>query len=313
MNKTSCVLAVTLLALTFQFAQAQSIEEWDFTTPDVVGMNAENNPNGDIGAPDFSEALFVGTSSNNNIAAGTFNDVFAVDTSNTFQFLLSGQGIWGATADTENQRVLFTQSSEIGPPEGAIGGGDNLFELPYAGGTPVLLGRITLAGIGLRVDGLAMRNGILYGFNAGNGTVNGFYQINLTTFEASLIANLADSIGGLDADPDTCIIYGTNDTTGQVITIDTSGNVTDLVPYPVGMVDIDGLAVGQGYAYLVTDEDQDISVLNLDTLQYETPLNSPFAASDTFSAGAFAIQRSVSQSDALFKNGFEVDYCIDIQ
>ena len=81
MNKTSCVLAVTLLTQTFQFAQAQSIEEWDFTTPDVVGMNAENNPNGDIGAPDFSEALFVGTSSNNNIAAGTLNDVFAVETS----------------------------------------------------------------------------------------------------------------------------------------------------------------------------------------------------------------------------------------
>jgi hypothetical protein len=313
MKKTSCVLAVTLLAQTFQPAHAQSIEEWDFTAPDVMGINSENNPNGGIGAADFSEALFVGSSSNNNIAAGTLNDVFAVDTNNTFQSILSGQGVWGATADTENQRVLFTQSSEIEPPEGAIGGGDNLYELPYAGGTPVLLGRITLAGEGLRLDGLAMRKGILYGFNAGNGAVNGFYRINLTTFEASLIANLADSIGGLDADPETCIIYGTNDTTGQVITMDTSGNVTDLAPYPVGIVDIDGLAVGEGYAYLVTDEDQDISVLNLDTLQYETPLNSPFAASDTFSAGALAIQVPVSQSDALFKSGFEVDYCIDSQ
>ncbi len=313
MKKTSCVLAVTLLAQTLQPTHAQSIEEWDFTAPDVMGINHENYPNRGIGAADFSDSLFVGTSSNNNIAAGTLNDVFAVDITNTSQSILSGQGVWGATADTENQRVLFTQSSEIPPPEGAIGGGDNLFELPYAGGTPVLLGRITLAGEGLRLDGLAMRKGILYGFNAGNGTVNGFYRINLTTFEASLIANLADSIGGLDADPETCIIYGTNDTTGQVVRIDPTGSVIDLAPYPVGIVDIDGLAVGEGYAYLVTDEDQDISVLNLDTLQYETPLNSPFNAADTFSAAALAIQVPVSQSDALFKSGFEVDYCIDTQ
>lgn len=244
MNNTSCILAVSLFIITIGHVNAQSIDEWDHISPNVHSANSHNHLSGAGAVPDISETLFVGTSSNINNAAGTANDVFAVEINNTSQSILTANGVWGATADAFNQRILFTQASELEPPEGLIGGGDNLFELPYAGGTPQLLGRITMAGAGLRVDGLAMRKGVLYGVNAGNSDANGFYEISLKTLEATLIAQFPDNINGLDADPESCIIYGTNDTTGQVVRLDTSGNIENLVAYPVGLDDIDGIAVG---------------------------------------------------------------------
>ncbi len=313
MFKTVCLSVAGLLALFIQSVNAQGIEEWSSGYPDHTHINHQNNVNTYFGAPDISEALFVGTSTNNNTPAGTLNDVFAVDLSNTAQSILSANGVWGATADPENERILFTQSSGSEPPVGTVGGGDNLLAQPYTGGSPSLLGRITLAGAGLRIDGLALRNGRLYGFNAGNAVDNGFYQIDLNTFEATLIAANADSISGLDADPKTCIIYGTNDTTGQVVRIAPNGSTFDLAAYPVGINDIDGIAVGNGYAYLVTDENQDIAVLNLSTLLYETPLSSPFTAADTFSAGALAVlpPSQAEILDRIFDNGFDFDYCAD--
>ena len=209
------------------------------------------------------------------------------DSSNS---ILSATQVWGATADPANSRVLFTVASGLTPPTGTIGGGDHLFEVPYAGGVPTLVGRITTAAGGFRVDGLAVSCGNLYGYNAGAGVDNGFYSIDLTTLVASPIALLPDSISGIDADPDTGAIYGTNDTTAQLVRISSAGQVTNVAPYPVGLVDIDGLAVGGGFAYLVTDEAGAIAVYDLGAGAYVTPLTSPFTAADVFSGGAYAIE-----------------------
>lgn len=286
---------------------AQSIDEW----------NTINNPPKQVnkkpiirksqkGAPDITNRLIVGTSQNVNDPTGTSHDIFAIDVNlDSSESILSDHAFWGATADPRNQRILFTQASGLTDPGG---GGDNLYEIPYAGSAPNLIGRIVNeTGEGVRIDGLALSNGQLYGYNAGNDELSGFYSIDLQTLEATQVTNTPDSISGLDADPETCIIYGTNDTTGQVVTIDTAGNITNLVAYPIGIIDIDGIAVGEGYAYLITDQAQNFPVLNLTTLSYEPSLTSPFTNTDIFSAGALALPATTSE--IIFKSGFEIETC----
>ena len=314
LNKTLSILLWTISGLLLSGVSfAQGIEEWSGVDGRLNPYVKQVEPPIQVfGAPDVTGTLVVGTSENNNTPSGTLNDVFSVDVGlDTSNSILSATGVWGATADPANERILFTQSSGQTPPGF---GGDNLFELPYAGGGPVLVGRILNdLGEGQRIDGLALRNDVLYGYNAGGAADNGFYVIDLDTLVATQLSTTTDSISGLDADPDTCIIYGTNDTTGQVVTLDTQGNISDLVAYPVGIADIDGIAVGNGFAYLVTDENQPISVLNLSTLTYETDLSSPFTSADTFSAGALALPASVPDPDVIFNDGFEFDLCADIQ
>jgi hypothetical protein len=55
------------------------------------------------------------------------------------------------------------------------------------------------------------------------------------------------------------------------------------------MTDIDGIAVGGGIAYLVTDEAGTIPVYDLVAGSYGTPLTSPFTTADVFSAAAIAV------------------------
>jgi len=251
------------------------------------------------GVSPINDQLFAGTSTN---PTGSVNNVFVVDTVNdTSQDIGSLAGVWGATADVVNERILYTTSSVS-----TTVGGDELFEIPYAGGAPVSLGLITDALAGeFRVDGLAMSNGTLYAVLAGGLESNGFYSIDLQTLVATEISLYDDSISGIDADPDTCIIYGTNDTTGQLVTISTTGAITNVAAYPSGITDIDGIAVGNGNAYLVTDEAQDISVYDLALNTYGTALTSPFAAADTFSGAAIAVGISLPNPDVIFENGFD--------
>lgn len=235
------------------------------------------------GVPDLNGLLFVGTSQNSTNPAGTLNDVFTVDpVSDTATSILSGVGVWGATADVANQRILFTRS------DGSAYGCE-LFEVPYAGGAPTSLGIITdSGGAGFRIDGLAISGGTLYGSYAG-GSANGIYSIDWGTLQATLLGSYSDSISGLDADPDTGTIYGVDDTIGALVTVSTTGTVTFVAAYPSGYSDIDGIAVGNGIAYLVTDEAQAIQVYDLVAGSYLAPLTSPFTASDVFSAAAIAV------------------------
>lgn len=234
--------------------------------------------------------LFMGTSQNSNVPTDTLNDIYTVDpNTDVSASILSNTQVWGATADPAGQRVLFTRASGLTPPPGQIGGGDELMEVPYGGGPPTALGRITLAGEGLRIDGLALSGGVLYGANAGAGADNGLYTIDLNTLVATLAGAYGDSISGIDADPDTGTIYGVNDSTGQLVELSTTGTITNVAAYPVGFSDIDGIAVGGGFAYLVTDEAQAISVYDLINDVFVTPLTSPFASADVFSGAAYAV------------------------
>jgi hypothetical protein len=232
--------------------------------------------------------LVVGTSGNNNDPGGTANPVYTVDpATDTSAILLTSVQVWGATADLANSRVLFTRASGLTPPAGQIGGGDELFEIPFAGGTPVSIGRITTAAGGFRVDGLAISGGVLYGSNAG-GAGNGLYSIDWGTLEATLLGAYSDSISGIDADPDTGTIYGCDDSSGQLVTLSLTGTITPVIAYPAGLSDIDGIACGGGKCYLVTDEAGTIPVYDIATGTFDAPLTSPFSAADVFSGAALA-------------------------
>ena len=298
-GRCSVFVAVGLLSLGLcSPAFAYDVDEWDAATgpADAPGPVPVLQ-----GVPALDGLLLVGTSTNVNDPTATVNDIFTVDpVTDMSTSVLTATQIWGATADPANSRVLFTRASGLTPPAGQIGGGDELMEVPFAGGVPTSIGRITSPAGGFRVDGLAMSGGVLYGVNAGAGAENGFYSIDLGTLVVTQIALFADSISGLDADPDTGIIYGVNDTTAQLVTISLTGTITNVAAYPVGLTDIDGIAVGNGFAYLVTDEAGTIPVYDLVGGTYVTPLTSPFTAADTFSGAALA-----SANSEIFSDGFE--------
>ncbi len=236
-----------------------------------------------LGVGELDGLLFIGTSQNSSDPAGTVNDVFTVDpATDTSTSILSDVGVWGATADYANERVLFTRSS-------GAGFGDELFAVPFAGGVPTSVGLITDgAGAPRRIDGLAISGGVLYG-SVADAVSNGIHSIDMGTLVATQVGAFGDSISGIDADPDTGIIYGVNDSTGNLVTVGTDGTITNVAAYPGGFADIDGLAVGGGFAYLVTDESQDISVYDLGAGTYGPSLTSPFTSPDVFSAGAIVI------------------------
>jgi hypothetical protein len=226
--------------------------------------------------PNIEGKLVIGTASNSNSPSATANLAYAIDpAADTSQSILAAVQWWGATADLANSRVLFTRASGLTPPAGQIGGGDDLFAIPFAGGDPVLLGRITdSAGDGVRIDGLAVSGGV--------------YTIDWGTLEATQVATYTDSISGIDADPDTGTIWGVNDSSGSLVNISPTGVITTVASYPAGYSDVDGVAVGGGIVYLVEDEPGNIPTYDIAAGTYGTPLTNPFTAADTFSAAAIA-------------------------
>lgn len=225
--------------------------------------------------------LIVGTSTN--FSSSGIHDVFEVDViNNTSSSLLPLFPVWGATYDAANDRVLFTSSQGS-----AASVGDQLWELPTGGSLNNLGTIVDGAGAPQRMDGLAISNGTLYGSLAG-GIGDGLWTIDPNTLVATLVYGFANSVSGIDADPNTGVIYGVNDSTGNLVTIDPAGSMSNVTPYPAGQTDIDGLAISDdGYAYLVTDEPGSVYVYNLNTNAYETPLTNPWGAADTFSGGAY--------------------------
>jgi hypothetical protein len=171
---------------------------------------------------------------------------------------------------------------------------DQLWEWPV-GGALNNLGTImdATAGGAQRIDGLAISGGVLYGAYAGGTAEDGLWTIDTGTLAATLVYPFTNSVSGIDADPVTGIIYGTNDTTASLVSIDPGAMTMSVVTaYPGGaLADVDGLAVGNdGRAYLITDEPGSFYVYNLNTNAYEANLTAPWTSADTFSGGAFIAQ-----------------------
>ncbi len=281
-SRIDVAAVVCVLVLGFGLPAPSSADGIDELASAGVHVNMPGSTGQIEAFPLLDDVLVVGTSQNSSDPAGTLNDIFTVDpATNVSVSVATGVGVWGATADMANERILFTSSD-------GVNFGNELFEVPFAGGDPVSLGGITtVAGAPFRIDGLGFSGGVLYAATA-DGLNNGLYSIDMGTLVATNIALWGDSISGIDGDPDTGVIYGVNDTTGQLVTISTTGTIANVIAYPAGLTDIDGIAVGDGKAFLVTDEAGSIPVYDIASGLYETSLTSPFAAADTFSGAAYA-------------------------
>lgn len=241
----------------------------------------------------------------------------------------NGAEVWGAAYDSINERILLSS-------------GATLYEWPLSG-TPTRLGTFESSQSGnvLAMVGLAYANGTLYGSRTISSDTDpeGIYEIDPVTLQATAaisynVASSLTDIGGIDADPTSGTLYGTNDSAGLrgLVQIDTDGTVTLLAPYPDGETDVDGLAVGNdGRAYLVTDQPGSIYVYDFATMTYTTPITNPWTASKLFSAGAWvtdtivvppaislnktvsAIPNLCTSSDEIeVEAGGEVTYCYEI-
>lgn len=124
--------------------------------------------------------------------------------------------------------------------------------------------------------------------------------------EAILIDGAVADFGGLAWDPESGVLYATNDDANLrgLVSIGFGGSITAIAPYPDGQTDIDGLAYHDGKLYLVTDEPGSIYVYNLADSAYETPLPSPWTSIEIFAGATFV---ATGPSDIIFQDGFDPD------
>ena len=198
--------------------------------------------------------------------------------------LFDGFQVWGAAFDPGNQRLFFNQ-------------GPTLHAWPL-NSLPATLGLIKggVSAANLSMVGMAYHNGTLYASRTLNSAQDpeGIYTVDPVSLSATLLITYdvptADvDLGGLAIDPAGGEIYGTNDPAALrgLVKIGLDGSVTVVAPYPAGENDIDGLAIGDGRAYLVTDAPGSIHVFDLTTLTYTTPITNPWTISKLFSGAAW--------------------------
>lgn len=199
-------------------------------------------------------------------------DVFYTDFSlRTNTFLLnpeldpnvtsSAPGFTGLAADEANRRLFA--STTAGTTSG-------IYSIDYDTLTPTFLVNTVTAGAGNGpvMDGLAYdtQNGVLYGTRVLGGSTGaeGLYSIDLATgvstlvFEYETTATSNFQIGGIDYDPLSGLIYlADDDNTGGrfIYSIDPNNptGLTEVVAYPAGVTDVDGLGAGGGSLYLLSD------------------------------------------------------------
>lgn len=214
--------------------------------------------------------------------------------------LFDGFDIWGAAYDADGRRLFFNR-------------GPRLYVWPLDD-APVSLGlmRGSESGENLSMAGLAYADGGLYASRAvGSGNdPEGIYLVDTTTLSASLVisygvdANRYD-VGGLAFDPERPdAFYGTNDDPDRrgLVRLALDGEIEVVAPYPDGQDDLDGLAMGDGRAFLVPDEPGLIYIFDFATMTYTTPISNPWTLPDLFSGATWiAPEEVVTPTIALTK------------
>lgn len=186
--------------------------------------------------------------------------------------------------------------------------GSTLYSHSVTGGVfaPTTIGTMTLTGStnAITMPGLAFTAGTLYGSHDTLHT-EGVYSIDLVTLDATLVAAYTDNqimVGGLDVDPATGLLWGTNDSDTYtdpagamgrgIVVIDVIAPTETLVaPYPMGVDDVDGLAFepgGTGLVYLIEDEPSPLHTFDVGAMAYDvTPPIGGFTASGLTAGGTF--------------------------
>ncbi len=196
--------------------------------------------------------------------------------------LWSGAEVWGMAYDGGTNTVFANDGTTL--RSGLLGAGAPTNEVTTTDAAGALISFV----------GLAFANGDLYGTrNVGDEAI---YRINTTSGVATVVLDYAESdydVGGLAFNPADGLFYGTNDDTtpgSGLYSFDVfgSGAINLVTPYPAGETDIDGLAVGNGVAYLVEDEaGNTIHPYDLGSGTYLPSLLSPMTSSEIFSGAAW--------------------------
>ena len=176
-----------------------------------------------------------------------------------------------------------------------VNDGTSLYAGSPSGGAPTLLGTMTIGGANASMVGLAWADGGLYASR--NIADEAIYKVNTGSLEATMALDYADGdydFGGLAYNPADGLLYGTNDDTtphgSGLYSLDLfgSGAITFVAPYPAGETDIDGLAIGNGIAYLVEDESGNtIHPYDLVNGVYLPDVANPMTSSSTFSGATY--------------------------
>ncbi|MGP1273255.1 MAG: GC-type dockerin domain-anchored protein [Phycisphaerales bacterium] len=198
--------------------------------------------------------------------------------------------VWAIAADQQTQTIYYLDGDELYAWDET--GGERFVGLifdPFTGTELVM--------VGMGID----RSGQMFVTRDIGGTFpQGFYEVDKTTG----VAVLADawpqfelSITGFDFDPiDGTLFAAQTDTSPNgrswmVVTPNEPGpwTYTAVAPFPPGLFDVDGAAIYDGTAYLVTDDTGPFYMLDLDT-PGATPqtLPSPWTGSGLFAGATFA-------------------------
>ncbi len=182
--------------------------------------------------------------------------------------------------------------------------GATLFSSPLGAMlTPTNLGGMTFNAASVNFVALGFRNGKLYGTR--NIATEAFYEIDPVTLVATQVFVHATTFdfGGLDWDASTGKLYGLNDSATApggrgLFEVDLAAMTTTLIAgHPATKTDIDGLAVGNGRAYYVTDgaiaTQPNFYVFDIASGTQIGTLPSPFTGSGTFCGATFVDVPSV--------------------
>lgn len=218
------------------------------------------------------------------VTTGTATSLYAANNNNAKP--------WGMAADEANS-ILYWNN------------GATLYSATYAS---LLSGTPTINSIGMTFNAATV-NYVALAFNPNSGKLIGtrniateaYYEIDPTTGVSTQINihNTSYDWGGLDWDTSTGKLYGLTDAApaggpgrGLYEINPAAPSETFIFGYPNAETDIDGLAVGNGRAYYVSDGPNttqvNFYVIDIATASQVGTIASPFTGSGTFSAGAWA-------------------------
>jgi hypothetical protein len=197
----------------------------------------------------------------------------------TWTPLFDGYEVWGLAADDPGRALYFND-------------GVDLYKVPYDTLVPEFVATITYDGANSSMVALGYYDGKLYGTK--NISTEAVYEIDPGTGVAELKWAYPTSFdfGGIDMD-EGGTLYGLTDSGGAgLYEIDFENQVANfIVGYPdPAETDLDGLAVGGGRAYFVTDDNSPglIYVYNFGLGDFEDPIPAPWTTSEIFAGGAWA-------------------------
>ncbi|MBU0641136.1 MAG: PEP-CTERM sorting domain-containing protein [Planctomycetes bacterium] len=160
--------------------------------------------------------------------------------------LWDGVEVWGAAYDPASEMIFVNDGTEL-----------------YSStitGPPGFVADITYQGAASSMVSLAWAGGMLYGTK--NITTEAVYEIDPKTGVSDIVLaydSASYDFGGLAYNPIDGLFYGTSDDSTPArglysLDVFGGGAINLIAEYPGAETDIDGLAIGENVAYLVTDE-----------------------------------------------------------